>query len=135
MAFLKPFTVRHWNFLVILLITGLFSGCTSVGAQQVFQYELGQLSCPDRITNVQVIHINLDQIYGQEAVRVHFMHGRWVVYLAEDAGPEVLKWELNQICRGTIWDKFQNWDLTASWGADPDQHPPEPYQGNISIRL
>jgi hypothetical protein len=32
--------------------------------------------------------------------------GRWVVYLAEDAGPEVLKWELNQIALGTIWDKI-----------------------------
>ena len=106
MAFLKPFTVRHWNFLLILLITGLFSGCAAVGAQRVFQTELAQIRCLDRTENVRVIHVDPDQIYGQDAVRVHFPDGRWVVYLAEYAGPEVLNWELEQIALGTTWDKI-----------------------------
>jgi hypothetical protein len=103
MALLKPLVVRYWNFLAILLITGLFSGCAALRA---FQSELAQISYPDRPENVQVVHVNSDQIYRQEAVRVHFPDGRWVVYLAEDAGPEVLSWELNQIALGTAWDKI-----------------------------
>ena len=106
MAFLKSFTVRHWNFLVILLITVLFSGCAAVGAQQLCQNERISIRCPDRTENVQVIHVGSDQIYGQDAVRVHYPDGRWVVYLAEDVGPEVLRWELSQIALGTIWDKI-----------------------------
>ena len=106
MAFLKPLTVRHWNFLVILLITGLFSGVSAVQAQQVFQTERVQIRYPDRTENVQVIHVGSNQIYGQDAVRVHYPDGRWVVYLAEDVGPEVLTWELNQIALGTVWDKI-----------------------------
>jgi hypothetical protein len=106
MAFLKSSTVRHWNFLVILLITGLFSGCAAVGAQQLCHDGLIQIRCPDRTENVQVIHVDSNQIYGKEAVRVHYPDGRWVVYLAEDVGPEVLRWELDQISRGTIWDKI-----------------------------
>jgi len=106
MAFLKPSTLRHWNFLVILLITVLFSGCAAVGAQQLCQNERISIRCPDRTENVQVIHVGSDQIYGQDAVRVHFPDGRWVVYLAEYAGPEVLNWELEQIALGTTWDKI-----------------------------
>jgi len=52
------------------------------------------------------MHVNSDQIYDKEAVRVYFPDGGWVVYLAEDAGPEVLKWELNQIALGTTWDRI-----------------------------
>lgn len=107
MAFLKPLTVRHWSFLVILLITVLFSGCAAVGAPpQLCQDGRIQLRCPDRTENVQVIHVGSNQIYGQDAVRVHYPDGRWVVYLAEDVGPEVLTWELNQIALGTVWDKI-----------------------------
>ena len=106
MAFLKPSTLRHWNFLVILLIIVLFSGCAAVGAQQLCQNGRIQIRCPDRTENVQVIHVGSDQIYGQDAVRVHYPDGRWVVYLAEDVGPEVLRWELSQIALGTIWDKI-----------------------------
>jgi hypothetical protein len=106
MAFLKPFTGRHWNFLVILLIIGLFSGCASVWAKQLCQTERVQVRCLDRIENVQVMHVNSSQIYDKEAVRVYFPDGGWVVYLAEDAGPEVLKWELDQIALGTTWDRI-----------------------------
>ena len=106
MAVLKSSTPRHWNFLVILLITVLFSGCAAVGAQQLCQNERIQLRCPDRTEDVQIIHVGSDQIYGQDAVRVHYPDGRWVVYLAEDVGPEVLRWELSQIAMGTRWDKI-----------------------------
>ncbi|MFZ0051006.1 MAG: hypothetical protein WAK96_04475 [Desulfobaccales bacterium] len=106
MAFLKPSTLKHCNFLVILLITVLFSGCAAVGAQQLCQNQRILIRCPDRTENVQVIHVGSDQIYGQDAVRVHYPDGRWVVYLAEDVGPEVLNWELSQIALGTIWDKI-----------------------------
>jgi hypothetical protein len=107
MAFLKPATLRHWNLLVILLITALFSGCAAVGTtQHLCQNERIQVRCSDRTENVQVIHVDSDQIYGQEAVRVHYPDGRWVVYLAEDVGPEVLRWELSQIAQGTIWDRI-----------------------------
>jgi hypothetical protein len=106
MAFLNPFTVRPRNFLVILLITGLFSGCAAFGAQQFCQTGRVQIRCPDRTENVQVMYVDSHQIYDKEAVRFQFPDGGWVVYLAEDAGPEVLKWELNQIALGTIWDKI-----------------------------
>lgn len=106
MAFLKRSTVRHWNFLVILLITVLFSGCAGLGAQEFCQDGRIQLRCPDRTEDVQIVHVGSNQIYGQDAVRVHYPDGRWVVYLAEDVGPEVLSWELNQIALGTTWDKI-----------------------------
>src|SRR5208337_3285547 len=107
MAFLKPSTVRHWNFLVILLITVLFSGCASLGPSPLCQHDGRMLlRCPDRTENVQVIHVGSDQIYGQEAVRVHYPDGRWVIYLAENVAPEVLNWELSQIAMGTVWDKI-----------------------------
>ncbi len=41
---------------------------------------------------VELVRVNKSQIYGKEAVRLQF-HNGWVVYLAEDAGPEVLDWE------------------------------------------
>ncbi len=106
MAFLKPCTIRPWNFLVILLITGLFSGCAAGWAQLICQNGLAQIHYSDRTENVQVIHVDSDQIYGKQAVRVHFPDGRWVVYLTGDVDPEVLDWELHQIALGTVWDKI-----------------------------
>jgi hypothetical protein len=52
------------------------------------------------------MYVDSHQIYDKEAVRFQFPDGGWVVYLAEDAGPEVLRWELKQIALGTIWDKI-----------------------------
>jgi len=106
MAFLKSSTVRHWNFLVILLIAGLLFGCAAVGPQQLCQKGRIQIHCPDRTGNVRIIRVGSEQIYGRDAVRVHYPDGSWVVYLAEDVGPEVLRWELSQIALGTIWDKI-----------------------------
>ena len=45
MAFLKPIKGREWNFLVILLIIGLFSGCAALREQLVFQTDLAQIGC------------------------------------------------------------------------------------------
>lgn len=40
------------------------------------------------------------------ADRLNYGNGKWTIYLSEDAGPEVLEWELEQIRQGTTWDKI-----------------------------
>ncbi|MGP8104976.1 MAG: hypothetical protein ACLQLE_03730 [Desulfobaccales bacterium] len=106
MAFLKLFTVRPLNFLFILFITALFSGCVAGWPQLISQTGVAQIHYSDRTENVQVIHVDPDQIYGKQAVRVHFPDGRWVVYVTGDVDPEVLDWELHQIALGTVWDRI-----------------------------
>ena len=60
---------------------------------------------------ITVLRVNQDQIPAK-AVRMHFPpdaanpQDRWSIYLAHDAGAEVLQWELEQIANGTTWDKI-----------------------------
>lgn len=54
---------------------------------------------------VTVIQVDRTQIPA-EAVRNHWPDGRWSVYLSNDARPEVLDWELDQIRQGTEWDRI-----------------------------
>ena len=57
---------------------------------------------PGRVT---VIRVERTQI-PFEAVRTHWANGKWSIYLSDNAGPEVLRWELEQIRLGTEWDRI-----------------------------
>jgi hypothetical protein len=56
---------------------------------------------------VTVTEVNRSQILGKEAVRVGpWPDGSWSIYLAKDAAPGVLEWELGAIWRGKDDDRL-----------------------------
>jgi hypothetical protein len=55
---------------------------------------------------VTVIYVNPNQLNGLEAERTHNIDGTWTICVSNQAGPEVLAWEMNAIAEGQTWDKI-----------------------------